>query len=535
MRKSLILLNLSLALSLSAATPELGKDKLRELVKLPTISFQPSWNFDAEHGFIIGSNEHEVSNKLSVLRQELKHDDSDAERYLRMGELYTSVNRGANAHAYFAQAVSLYRRRVDAQPDDPQLLTGFGRALQGAEKRSEAESVLRKALQLAPKDAQCWIALGRFLDAGARHGLFEMPSPGDDNDGASGSSGDKISAAQVAQAKKSMDEAGVCFDTAITLAPAVPDGYFRRAMHHSLRNMMLNQIRLLSGEQKEEVNLLADYFSPECLADLQRASALDANNYRLIGNIILYEIYTSSARKGQVNWRDFSWSSLPDKSQRSIREKITRLEDLGENPDPQIAAGALEVLGIIQGPVLHEIGKCLGDLHRAVALDPSRDQAWELIAATIAQTGHYDDLLSLAENRIRENDSPRNRVILAKAYEKLKRWDAAEDEIQFAIKDSPDDFTLNLGLGALLLKRSQDDDPSTLSDADGWLARAQEILKKMPPNERTHQQIVELTLTRSIFFALSDEVETARLWVRAVLDQDKDNKMAQEILSAMDY
>ena len=102
------------------------------------------------------------------------------------------------------------------------------------------------------------------------------------------------------------------------------------------------------------------------------------------------------------------------------------------------------------------------------------------------------------------------------------------------MKDSPDDFTLNLGFGALLLKRSQDD-PSLLSDADGWLAHAQEILKKMPPTERTRQQIVELTLTRSIYFALSDEVETARLWAKSVLEQDKDNKMAQEILSAIDY
>ena len=528
MRRIVVFLSFLLVLNARASTPELGKDKLRKLVKLPTISFQPSWTFNAEHGFILGSNEHDVSNKVAALRAELKNDEGDAGRYLRMAQLYSTVNHGANARNAYASAVNLYRKRVDSQADDASLLTGFGEALQGAGKSSEAESVLRKAVRIAPKDSKCWIALGRFLDADARRALLEAPALGDSG------AGGGISPAQVSQAQKSIEEAGHCFDQAIIVSPDDSEVYLRRAVHRSLRNMLLNQIRLASGEQKEDVDLLADYFSPEGLVDFQRASRLDLNNYSLVANTVLYEIYTVCARKGQVNWREFSWNSLPDKSQRSIREELTRLENLGENPDPQIAAGALEVLGIIQGPVLHESHKSLADLHRAVALDPSREQAWELMASTIAQSEHYDELLTLAGDRVRENDSPRNRIILAKAYEKLKRWDDAEEEIQIALKDAPDDFTLNLGFGALLLKRSQDD-PSLLSDADGWLAHAQELLKKMPVTERSRQQIIELTLTRSIYFALADEVDTARLWAKSVLEQDKDNKMAQEILSAMDY
>lgn len=522
MRKLLICLSVLLALNLNATTPELGKDKLRNLVKLPTISFSPSWTFDSERGFILGSNEHEVSNKIAALQLQLKNDDTDAGRYLNLAELYTSINHGASAQNAYAHAVDLYRKRVDSQPDDPLLLSGFGATLQGAGRDPEAESVLRKAVRLAPKEPICWLALGRFLDTGARRALLEA------------SAGDKISPAQVSQAQKWMEEASHCFDQAVTLAPGNSEVYLRRAMHRSLQNMLVNQIRLAAGEQKEDVDLLAGYFSTNGLGDLQHASRLDPNNYSLLANSVLYEIYTVCARKGQVNWHEFSWISLPDRSQRSIREQLARLENLGENPDPQISAGALEILGIIQGPVLHETRKSLADLHRAVALDPSREQAWELMASTIAQSEHYDELLTLAEDRVRDNDTTRNRIILAKAYEKMKRWDDAEEEIQIALKDSPEDFTLNLGYGALLLKRSQDD-PSLLSDADGWLAHAQEILKKMPTTERSRQQIIELTLTRSIYFALTDEVDTARLWVKSVLEQDRDNKMAQEILTAMDY
>ena len=472
MRKLLILSALFLALSLGATTPELGKDKLRKLIKLPTISFPPSWTFDPERGFILGSTDLEASNKIAALRLELKHDNSDAERFLQLGRLSASINRGTEARTSFTGAVALFRKRVDSQPDDASLLTSFGEALQGAGKNPEAESVLRKAVRLAPKDSSCWIALGRLLDAEAHGALLGTPTDAD-----VGNASDKLSPALVSQAQKCLNEAAYAFDQAVTNAPRDSQVYFRRAIHRSLRNTMLNQIRLASGERKEDVDLLTDYFSTEGLADLQHASKLDSNNFRLIGNAILYEIYATCAHKGQVNWHDFSWNSLPDKSQRSIRDALTRLENLSDNPDVKIAAGALEILAVLHGPVFRESSKSLADLHRAVALDPSREHAWELMASTVAQSGHYDDLLTLSEDRLRRNDTTRNRIILAKAYEKLKRWDDAEEEIQFAIKDSPDDFVLNLGLGALLLKRSQGD-PATLAEADGWLAHAQEILKK---------------------------------------------------------
>jgi tetratricopeptide (TPR) repeat protein len=533
MRKILVLSCLLLTLAVHGATPELGKDKLRKLVKLPTIMFEPNWTFDAERGFILGSHEHDVSNKIVTLQKQLQHDNTDAERLLQLSKLYFSINQLTNARTNSARAVALYRQRVDQNPDDGLLLAGFGQALAGAGKNQEAESVLRKAVHLAPKESKGWVALGRFLDGEARHSLLDGPSPSAKPDEVKDSTG-KLSPAVVSLAQKRMDEAGECFDNAVSKAPEESEVYFRRAMHRSLRNMLLNQIRLASGEQKTDVDLLSDYFSHEALADLKQASRLSPKDYRLLGNTILYEIYTVCAKKGQVNWHEFSWNSLPDKSQRSIREELVRLENLGESSEPQLAAGALEVLGTLQGPVFREKRKSLASLHRAVALDTSRDHAWELMASTLASSEHFDELLSLSEDRLRQTESIRNHILLAKAYEKLKRWEESEEEIQVALKDSPDDFTLNLALGALLLKRSQDD-PEVLSEADGWLSRSQEILKKLPFAQRTRQQVFDLTLTRSIYFALADEVETARLWIKSVLEQDKENKLALEILSAMDY
>jgi hypothetical protein len=98
---------------------------------------------------------------------------------------------------------------------------------------------------------------------------------------------------------------------------------------------------------------------------------------------------------------------------------------------------------------------------------------------------------------------------------------------------APNSFTANLAEAALVLRRSQD--PDVLLDANSWLARSERLLNDLPPMQRNQEAIIELTLTRSIYFALSDQLDEARQWAKAVINQDKNNPVAQEILSAMDY
>jgi tetratricopeptide (TPR) repeat protein len=234
-----------------------------------------------------------------------------------------------------------------------------------------------------------------------------------------------------------------------------------------------------------------------------------------------------------VDWAGFNWTALPDKSQRSIREAVTRLENLAEDSDPQLAAGALEALGILQGQILHEPLGAISNLHRALALDPSRDQAWEALVAVLAQSGRFEELLSVCEDRLKQKDTPRAHLLLAKAYEKLKLWDESEAEILVAVKQEPNNFTATLALAALMLKHTSDD--SFLPEANTWLGRSEMLLNQTPAPERNLQQVIDLTLTRSIYFALTDEVATAREFAQAVIKRDQSNKLAQDILSAMDY
>jgi tetratricopeptide (TPR) repeat protein len=248
----------------------------------------------------------------------------------------------------------------------------------------------------------------------------------------------------------------------------------------------------------------------------------------------LFEVYAITDRQGQAGPGSFSWDALPEKSQESLRGDVTRLENLAQNGTPGTAAGALEVLGILEGPVLHEPNRCISSLREALTIQPSREHAWEVLVATLAQGRRYDELLAVCQEQAKQTNSARTHLLLAKAHEKLKQWDDSEDEARVAASEDPGDFTTDLSLAALLLRRSGDDD-SALSEADDWLKRSELALSKMPPPQRNREQVIDLTLTRGIYYALTGELDTARQFVKTVIERDKDNKFAQEILSAMDY
>ena len=532
-RCSIILVCLLAALAARAVTPQVGKDRLRQLVKLPTVSFQPDWKFDPTQGFSLGSGDQDTQAQIERLRKDLKNDDSDAESEQRLAQLYLAADDVTNSRDAWQRSAEYFRKRVDLQPQNAVLLSGFGTSLDGIGRATEAGSVLRRAVETAPREWRCQLALGRFLDDQARRGILERPAPSlATAHSVTAPAPDRPSADVAALAQKWLDEADDCFDQAVTAAPREPEVYLRRGLHRCLKTIILNQIQSPLGTPG--MDPLNGVFSPESLADLQHASRLAADDYRLIGATTLFEIYAVSASKSGVDWSHLSWNSLPTKSQATIREALVRLEDLSQSADPEVAAGSLEVLGILEGPILHESDRSITSLQRAVALQPTRQQSWEVLVATLAQAGRFDDLLAVCEDQVKYDDSPRSHLMLAKAHEKLQQWEDCEEEAREAVADDPNDVLADLSLGALLLKRSHDN-ADVLAEANDWLTRAENALKQLPPQQRSRQEVIDLTLTRGIYFALSDDLDTARKWVQTVIDRDKENKLAREILDAMNF
>ena len=502
-------------------TPDVGKEELRKLIKLPTIVFQSDWTFDAERGFELGSQSQDMRARISDLEEGLKGNTADAQAEGELGKLYSATGDSESATKAWTLSAESYRKRAEAQSDDGILLSDFGLALEGAGNTAEAESVLRRAVQVAPKEWRCRVALAIFLDREARRSIFE-------------STDDKPAADDVSLAQSRMNEAGECVDRAVALAPKESEAWFRRGMHRCSRQMVLNQIRIASGAPDAPSDGFEDCFSTESLKDLQEASRLKPDDYELIATTALFEVYTMADGKGRVGLGALTWDALPAQSQASLHGALVRLEDIGQAGNPRTEAAALEALGILEGPVLHQPDRCIETMKRALALAPSREHAWEVLMATLAQSGRYDELLAVCEQQVRMKNSARTHLLLAKAHEKLKHWNEAETEARTAAMDNPGDFTADLSLAAVLLKHSGDN-ANALADADDWLRRAEIALGNTPPLMRSREQVIELTLTRGIYFALTGEMDTARKFVKTVIERDKGNKFAQEIWSAMDY
>src|SRR5439155_16909989 len=122
------------------------------------------------------------------------------------------------------------------------------------------------------------------------------------------------------------------------------------------------------------------------------------------------------------------------RSQCSIREAVARLENCGQNPDSRVAAGSLECLSVLQAFVIGDRSGAEKNARRAVALDPSRENAWDMLIGFLAKPETYEDLRTLCEQRLRQKETTRNRILLAKAYERLNQLDRAEQNVQAALR-----------------------------------------------------------------------------------------------------
>lgn len=524
---------LLMALAAPGATPDVGKEKLRKLAKLPSITLETGWKFDRKRGFIIESTKAQKAAAIADARKSLRGDNSDAGRFFYLGQLCHENKEEANAAAAFSQAVELYRQRAASQPGDGLLLAELGEALAAAGKFDESQSVLREAVRLAPREWKCWAALGQSLDDASLAAMFGQSRLNSDPESlAAKVFKTKSSSDQLNKSQKLLGEAAVCFEKAVTAAPEEAEAHLRRGLHRCLESFENSAARIIRGDENDDTSPRRSWYPLNALPDFQEASRLEPDSYAAVAGIAIFECHADAAQKGKAGFgKEFSWSLLSEKTRQSVREMMTRLENLGQSRDPQLASGALEALGMFQGPILRDYRGSAASLRRAVLLDPSREQAWDMLASMLAKTDDHNELLSVCEERARKKDSAHNHLMLAKAYEKLNQWDNAEEQVLTALNLDANDFTANLAMAVLLIKRSQN--ASVLADADGWLVRAEQFYGKLPDKGR--QQSIDLTLDRSIYLALTDNVETARTWVKHILETDQNNDFAREVLAAMAF
>lgn len=532
MRRTLIVLLLTLALSATAAAPRRGNERLRELAVFPTIRlrFELGWSFDG--GKWVVGQDRDLASEIARARSDLQEQPNSCHLLLQLASLLSQHGHTNEAQAEYERAARLGRVRADQQPRDGPTLTDLGKALAALGKPTEAESLLRKAVLVSSNRWECWIGLGEFLDDQSLRLLSPAASlnPASARAGLASTrrTGHRLTPEAIERSGRLCREASRCFDRAVALAPDNPDAFIARAGFQCLSNWSRLLIQQAQGNGEPDARAERSAIFPKvAIPDLERAEELRPNDYRLVSTVAYFHWINAILREAPG---DFTLESLPEPTRRALRKAITRLENLSQESDPATAAGAFEHLGFLRMS-FGDSATAASDFRRAVTLDPSRERSWDMLFGVSLESASPQELVRLCESRLQTKDSARNHLLLAKLLAKQGKFDAATTHAKLALKTEPDNLVAHLMLFALAIRQSTDDKPPL--GAAKLLNRASKALNAMPPGDEKPGRAREFILNAAIFVALLDQPAEARKILDHFLRDQPDDQTARNIRNAL--
>jgi tetratricopeptide (TPR) repeat protein len=516
-----------------AATPE--AKRYREMARLPEIDLNFGMAFTSADGLRITAEPAEIAEEMSALEKKMSQETPDAERYLQLADFQRRMGQKTAESNSVAKAVQLARRRVEAQPASASAATILGRALTAEGEWQEAESVFRRAINLETNNWRAHLGLGRVFNLQVPTTLLGTVETGRSDLGRLIAENKwKPTAAHVEEARRLLVAASNSFERAVATGPRASEVRIERAFHTSTKSWIEAAIVASQDPSGGRFELVTSMWSPGMVPDFQEAVRLNPRQPEILAAIAFTEL-TQNLKSRKAGSTEAVSDGMPQKSQDSMRDAMRRLEELGREPNARLAAVSLEALAMIQmmstaGPSGGSSAAALANMRRAVALDPKRSKAWDLLVA--CSIGEPSELLAVCEERVRKFDTPRSRLFLAKAFLRADHNEAAEREVQTALTKTQDDPMLNLCAASLRLKLHGDDE--SLKEASKRLNRLIERVNEEPELKQDLAFIIPLLATTSLAQASLGQMESARETARAAVKLGPENDYAREVLAAVE-
>jgi tetratricopeptide (TPR) repeat protein len=515
--------------SLSAAALPRGNDRLRELVVFPEMNLSFNFcEFSRQNNDWVVTGATLLPEEISRLRRELKLRPDNIENQLELANLLDQNGETNESMAGYQAAERLCRNKIAIQPENGPAMTELGVALDGLNRTDEAEHAFRQATLVSANEWQCWVGLGNFLES--------ERFPGNLSPGAffgQGPSQAILNArpppAAFITAADAFKEASQCFDRAMVLAPGEPEVFIQRAGFMGTTNFLDCLFRYYGGREKINSNEWSlAFYSPGAITNLQTASRLRSKDPQLVSLAVFFE-WSRERLQSKISGSDPNL--MPEATRRSIRAAMTHLEDLSQEPDTKLAAGALANLGFLNA-MFGNVPEGIINIRRAVALDPTDDRLWDAWFGLSLASAAPSDLVAIGRAHVKARDSARNRIILSKILAaKMGEWNEAVEQAEIAAKLDPSDIFAPLMLAAITLKR--DDQPTDLALAKTSLERANELLQKGPHNQEALKRWRELTLDSVIFMAWTGQPQRAMSFASLVLKYFPDDPTAKSLLQVI--
>jgi tetratricopeptide (TPR) repeat protein len=533
MTKLLAAIFFAAVFSANADTQPRGDERLRELVVFPEMNLTFSLGISCQNYEWVINQNGDLPTEIAEQREKLKRQPDDVKQLMHLAYLLDSNGETNESQSCYQKAGQLCRNKVAANPQDGLSLMALGVTLDALGKEDEAEHDVRKATLVSPNEWRCWTGLGNFLEGNSFDSMFSKDLRNVVGPGQVPSQAvlDYRPALETLKKSEAMrDEASRCFDRAMALAPKEPEVLFQCAGYMSMSNLQNCYIRHYRDNEKISANeWLLSFFSKETVFNLKKAAESKPKDYQYISLAAYFEYFVPVV---QSHLDNNATDVLPDKTKQSIHSAMTQLENLAEDADKKIAAGALENLGFLN-MVFGNKSAAAANFRRAVALDPTREQSWDLLLATTG-TDSQEDAVVVCEARLKQKDSTRNRLLLARALEHQKKWDKTSEQAEAALLMDSNNIVAHLELLALAIKQSTD--TNLMAKAYEQFALTEAAYEKLPGNNNKHTSWREFTLNGAILYGLENTPEyqkAANAWVYEVLKENPNDQQAKDISKAL--
>jgi tetratricopeptide (TPR) repeat protein len=519
-------------LARAGAAQSIDQTKLREAIKLPEISvtFQFQFHLRDESG-----DPNDSTVQIAALQKTLRSDPSDAAVYVKIGDLYSTppLNNDSQGDVAYRKAIPLFRKQLEKQPQNGRIKAQLGSALYETNQYVEAEKVLREAVRLAPHEWRPWADLGACI----QHQALLL---------ASGSSktvpfpiGDftairqaleplleKATPEQIAMLQKRSVEAHADFDRAVALNPGSPEPYADRSDFFWLdQTITQNVIKIRQGRTSDTT-----LFPPEALDDLWKAAGVAPDAPVRQGLSATFEIERGIDAAGdKIDTRQpGNIDRIPAISRDRLHILMERLRKMADGKDPRKAKVAVPVLiycYLFNGDStqVEQIAK------RTLALDPTSRTAWEALIGVYISMKRYQEIATALEDRLKHEDTPFNRLLLAEVSVKLEKPKLVSEQVFSALQRFPDDLLLNLAAVDVLLKQPE---AEALKKAGDSMEHTQTLFAKMSKEDQKTNE-TNMNLTRGVYLALVGKVPVAKTVIQSVLTDDPDDESAKEIMAIL--
>jgi tetratricopeptide (TPR) repeat protein len=331
--------------------------------------------------------------------------------------------------------------------------------------------------------------------------------------------------AKVAETRKLLDEAATSFDRAVSLAGDHGDAYFWRGCSRSTIGFLRQALDIMEGKPG---NPFLGFINAETASDLYQAARLRPRDYKALGAAVMFDVLAVTLRAEHPPQKpEEVVQLLPPQTQKTVCDAVARLEKWVQDPDPALAGGSSEMLGMIYLLALGDLEKATEKYRRVLVLKPDNEPVWDTLAGLLFAQHCFDELVTLSQQRLQHKPSAHSHFMLAKAYACREQWDQVEEEIRFARASDPSDFSVALADIAVRLRRAKDD--ASLQEIHQQLVKARQIV----PSKLTPQQLYDGLALEAILRALTGDTASARTILDQVLTQDPSQEMARKAIAAL--